>query len=91
MKSILQEKTECYFCGKTYGLECHHIFNGNPMRAKSEQYGAKIHLCKQHHQMVTDEAEIRIALKRIAQQHMMSYYGWSLKDWRKNFCDKSYL
>lgn len=45
MKSIMQDKEECYLCHTTYWLEEHHIFGGNPNRKKSEKYGLKVKLC----------------------------------------------
>ena len=56
-KSILQFERQCYVCRKRYnvvtavGLEEHHIFPGNPGRKLSEQYGLKVWLCRQHHNM----------------------------------------
>lgn len=49
MKSIIQDKKECYFCGKQTGLHSHHIFFGNPYRKISERYGMKVWLCLEHH------------------------------------------
>lgn len=37
MKSILQNKKECYVCGLYAPLECHHIYFGNPNRNISEK------------------------------------------------------
>lgn len=48
MKSIIQEKKECYFCGTTIGLEEHHIYEGRN-RQNSEKYGLKVWLCNRHH------------------------------------------
>lgn len=44
-KSIMQVEKQCYLCGNTIGLDCHHIFGGNPNRANSEKYGLKVWLC----------------------------------------------
>lgn len=49
MKSILQNEKICYFCGKQYGLEDHHIFAGTANRRISEQYGLKVWLCNDCH------------------------------------------
>ena len=49
MKSILQQDKVCYFCGKTFGLECHHILGGTANRKLSEKYGLKVWLCQKHH------------------------------------------
>lgn len=50
MKSIIQENKECYFCGKQFGLQSHHIYFGNPYRKISERYGLKVWLCWEHHE-----------------------------------------
>ena len=48
MKSILQDKKQCYICGRTSCLHDHHIFAGS-RRQKSEEYGLKVWLCVRHH------------------------------------------
>lgn len=48
MKSIIQEKKECFFCETTNDLEEHHIFEGRN-RQNSERYGLKVWLCHRHH------------------------------------------
>ena len=54
MKSVLQDKKECYMCRElydidtTFGLEEHHIFGG-ANRPLSEKYGLKVYLCQAHH------------------------------------------
>lgn len=50
MKSVMQEDCSvCYLCGGKPNawdgrLEEHHVFMGNPLRRKSEQYGLKVYL-----------------------------------------------
>lgn len=44
MKSILQTQKKCFLCGRTQGLDAHHIFGG-PNRKLSEKYGLKVWLC----------------------------------------------
>lgn len=48
MRSVLQENKECFVCGTTYNLHCHHIYNG-AYRRRSEYYGLKVWLCFEHH------------------------------------------
>lgn len=50
MKSIIQDKKECYVCGATYRLHSHHVYFGNPLRKISEKYGMKVYLCWEHHE-----------------------------------------
>lgn len=49
MKSILQDKKECFVCGLYYPVEEHHIYFGNPWRKISEKNGFKVWLCLEHH------------------------------------------
>ena len=48
-KSILQDERECYFCGRQYGLEKHHIFAGVANRPISEREGLWCYLCHNCH------------------------------------------
>lgn len=48
MKSILQDKKECYVTGRTDGLHKHHIFGG-PNRKISEREGFVIWLRPEWH------------------------------------------
>ena len=49
MKSIFQEKKECYVCGRTDQLHLHHIFFGNANRRLSDEDGCTCWLCIDHH------------------------------------------
>lgn len=51
MESIVQRNKECYVCGTTYDLHCHHVFYGSGYRKLSEEYGCKLWLCAAHHNM----------------------------------------
>lgn len=78
MKSIIQDKKECYLCRMFYGvenpngLEEHHVFPGTANRAKSEEHGLKVWLCATHHRTgegaVHRDNSIMIYLKCKAQQ-----------------------
>ncbi len=48
MKSILQDKKECYICGLYGPIEDHHIYFG-ANRNISEKHGFKVYLCTNHH------------------------------------------
>ena len=43
-KSIIQDRKECYFCGKLTNLERHHVFGGVANRPISEKYGLTVWL-----------------------------------------------
>jgi hypothetical protein len=48
-RSILQQNTdECFYTGKTYGLEWHHVFPG-ALKKKSEYYGLMIRVNHDEH------------------------------------------
>lgn len=48
MKSVIQQDKKCFICGRSSGLEEHHIFGG-PNRKLSEQDGLKVWLCYECH------------------------------------------
>lgn len=49
MKSIIQNKKECFVCKSTYGLEVHHIYFGTKNRPVSDKNGFVLWLCGEHH------------------------------------------
>lgn len=48
-KSILQNGERCFFCGKTVGLETHHIWGGVANRKLSDKYGLTVRVCHDCH------------------------------------------
>jgi hypothetical protein len=54
VKSIVQDKKECWFCYTQRGLHVHHVFSGTANRKKSEQHGMKVFLCGTHHNLSND-------------------------------------
>lgn len=92
MKSILQERKECYLTGRTYGLHEHHIFGG-ANRTKSEQYGLKVWLCPELHNMsengVHNNAELMQAIRKAGQMAFERVHG-SRADFVRIF-GKNYL
>ena len=50
MKSILQNKKECFICSKQTNIHDHHIYFGSAKRRISERHGFKVWLCQEHHQ-----------------------------------------
>lgn len=55
MKSIIQDKKECFISGHTSNLESHHIFGG-ANRKNSEKYGLKVWLTHKWHNEYPDGA-----------------------------------
>jgi len=71
MKSILQNKKECFVCHTTYGLHEHHVFEGTANRKQSENTGMKIWLCGYHHNLSNEgihfNKDLDLAVKQMAQ------------------------
>ena len=78
MKSIIQDEKQCYFCGRTVGLEDHHIFF-NALRPIAERFGLKVWLCWYHHRDtkhgVHGNREMDLILKRKAQEVFEQKYS----------------
>lgn len=91
MKSIIQDKKECYITGRTDCLDNHHIFGGIRNRKISDKYGITIYLCKQAHlewhtsppnAIYIDKVK-RLQIMQMAQKKAMEHYGWSVDEFRK--------
>ena len=89
-ESILQNEKECWFCGRTNGLECHHVFEGTANRKISEKYGLKVWLCHEHHTGdggAQYDRERNLQLKQAAQKEFEQLH--SHEEWmrliRKNY------
>lgn len=48
MKSILQDKKECWYCHSEHWLNLHHIFYGRNKK-NSDRNGFVVYLCVAHH------------------------------------------
>jgi hypothetical protein len=72
MKSILQDKKECYITKRTDNLHLHHIFFGTGLRKISEQNGFTVYLTAEYHNMsnkgVHFNRELDLKLKRDCQR-----------------------
>lgn len=91
MKSILQDKKECFVTGRTEGLHKHHVMNG-PLREKSEKFGLYIWLVPELHNMSSKgihfDQEFDLRVKRYAQKIFEEKYSHNL--WMEVF-HKNYL
>ena len=79
-ESIMHSTKRCIVCGRTDGLERHHVFFGNPRRGLSEEYGCWCWLCHEHHQGTLgvhgkQGHELDQALKEYAQTMWETEYG----------------
>lgn len=48
-ESVINAQKQCYFCGKTFGLEKHHVFAGTANRRISDRLGLWVYLCHNCH------------------------------------------
>ena len=88
-KSVMQVNRRCYLCGKTVGLEKHHILGG-PNRKWSEKFGLWVWLDAECHRG-TEGAQygkdLNLRLKREAQLAFEADYGhdkW-MEIFKKNY------
>ena len=67
--SKIQTKCECYLCHKDYtaGLDHHHAIAGRN-RAKCDQYGLWVWLCRECHTKLHDKGEHDSEIRAIAQK-----------------------
>lgn len=75
MDSIMQRTKECYICLRGWGLESHHVMNGNPQRQYSEEDGLKVWLCRECHDRIHKDATLRLKLKEKAELAWLKVYG----------------
>ena len=87
-KSVFQTERECYFCGTTVTLECHHMIHGTANRKWSEKYGLKVWLCRYHHSLVHTARDVDLELIYAAQRKFEETH--SREEFRHIF-GKSYL
>lgn len=94
MKSILQDKKECYITKSTYNLHKHHIFGGTANRKLSEQDGLWLWLRDDWHNLsdygVHFNKKLDLELKKMAQRRWQEYYNKTKEDFIKRY-GKNYL
>lgn len=81
--SILQNKKNCYFCGKP--AECiHEVFYGTANRKLSIEDGCCVYLCNQHHNMSNNSVHFNknmdLQLKIVMQKQWQEYYNKTKED-----------
>ena len=92
MKSVIQSEKECFLCGITRELHCHHVFGGVGNRKMSERYGMKVWLCREHHTGnagVHQNRDLDLIVKEVAQTNFEKKVG-SREEFMKIF-GRNYL
>ena len=86
----MQKGERCYLCGKTVGLETHHVFGGVANRKLSEKYGLTVRLCHECHtgtdgaQFDREKNQKLKGLAQIAFEARHSHDEW-MQIFRKNY------
>ena len=87
MKSILQDKKECFVTGRTEGLHLHHVFEGSANRKKSDKWGLTIWLIPEYHNMsnkgIHFDYNFDLRVKKYAQKKFIERYGYD--KWMEEF------
>ena len=89
MTSRIVDESEkvCYLCGG-YGNDRHHCLHGS-MRAKCEEDGLVVMLCRTCHRNLHDHRINDLYLQQLAERFWLDYTGNSIKDfidrYGKNF------
>lgn len=78
MKSIMQNKPQCWVCGSPK-VELHHVFYGTGLRELSDKYGCTVYLCPTHHrdrdEGVHFDRELDSLIKRMTQRRFEREYS----------------
>lgn len=90
MRSILQNKKECYVCKTKFGLEEHHCMFGSANRKLAEKDGLKVWLCAEHHRGSNgihgkNGHTLDMYLKSEAQIKYMEYYNKTKEEFIKRY------
>lgn len=90
MNSIVQNLKDerCFLCGRTGGLELHHIMHGTANRRLATRYGLTCWLCGTCHKTAHCDILVNRNLQRVAQRAFEQEY--SRTEWMKVF-GKNYL
>lgn len=75
MKSIIQDSKECYLCGRSDSLECHHAIHGTANRRLADQDGLTVWLCIDCHTNLHQRGWHDRELKQVAQTAWERTYG----------------
>ena len=74
------QQTQCYFCGKQYGLCRHHCLHGRGIKPLAEQDGLWIWICDSCHNMTNESVHLDPERKKdkylqhLAQETLVKVY-----------------
>lgn len=98
MKSIVENKKECFRCHTKYNLHRHHwhIFYGTANRKKSDKDGCWIWLCGIHHNLTNAgihfNKDFDLEIKQLTEKKWLEYYDEDIdsfiKRYGKNYIEK---
>lgn len=94
MSSIISIKKECYVCGTTNNLHCHHVMFGRN-RKKADEDGLTVYLCYEHHEGTNgvhgkNGHELDIRLKKDAEVRWCQFYNKKPENFLKRY-GRNYL
>ena len=88
MKSIIQEKRECFLCGAVEDLQVHHCLRGVANRKLADKDGLTVYLCPLCHGNLHQRGWHDRDLKLMAEKAWIDNYG-TQEDFIKRY-GKSY-
>lgn len=74
MKSVIQKSKECIICGRTQGLELHHVFHGTANRKKADEDGMTVYLCHYHHTGSNYAVHLNANIDNFIKEHAQEIY-----------------
>lgn len=89
-KSIIQDRRECFLCGRTDQLQTHHCIHGVANRKYADQDGLTVYLCIRCHTNLHSCGTCDLELKQIAQRMWCRYYRKTSEDFRERY-GKTYV
>lgn len=87
VKSIIQDKKECYFCKTTLNLHLHHCLFGTYKRKKADENGIYVYLCMIHHEQLHKNRAMQEYLIKLGQTKFEELYGHDkfMEVFKKNY------
>ena len=83
---MINDKLECFICGRSGALHRHHCLHGI-RRKKADQYDLTVYLCPECHQNLHDHGDGDLMLEQLAQRHFEAQYGHEkyMQEFGKNY------